>query len=894
MKKFICFISTILTICILMTALPMGAIATEEGTTLTAGQEGLLNYLDITLDSEVSYDKEITRGEMAYILAKVTNASAFSGSETYFYDVPMDSMYANEILALTELGVFHGDGNGYFRPDDLISEEEIEKVFVSALGYKDLKDMPSYRQIARRAGITDGILLDGKVAYADALLMAYNTLHCEMLEWVFYGEDGSKVVPNHEILALEVYHGLVHKKGIVDGVSGTTLILPDDSTPADHIRIDGKLYVCSNEDLLGYSVDYYIKRNVMEMPRPEISYICADDFLNNTLVIQAEDVVGKTANEQFSYYMNSKVKNVKIVEVPDVLYNGVAYPEYTDADLKPGTGTVMLLDNNDDNVYEIISISSYEYVVIESVNTSEQVIYGKYPNKVYGSAERDYEISLKHGALKAYLGSLKRGDVVAIKTSKNTTGLLKISVERVLDSVTGQIESISENNYTIGGKVFKRIAGTTVDYELKLGETVTAYSHNETCAAIIHAENDGYQYGYIVGVADVGSAFSSEVHVRLVTRNNEMMEYPLAKKIVLDAASVNTSKFESVSVPLKNAAALSYRTGAENLPYAQLIRYRMNNDAVITHIDTANYTVAETEDSLQLSFSEVDEGVDRMMWNGANQVFNCAPTGSSERRIAFHGTDIWRMDQSERDNIKNWKSGGLPSGTKSYDRSSKTFEAYNVDPVTKVAAMILVYEFESSSVAPSDYPGQKPGIVTGIEHALNEEGEIVTRINVIGISGGTTSYPLAAEIESQAADLKEGDVIDIAVAKGEIVNYYLIFTPETGMVRGNPYTKGDMAINDYAREMRVAYGTAVSYQDGFLRHTTTTNVVDVDEKDYTGHYSYKVGGVSVFVYDTQEPSKGVQVGNIFDLRAYKQHPDTTQKTILCAVNSQVSYLYIIK
>ncbi len=899
MRKLFRSICFVLLASVLMSTLPFGiGIAAENENLLTSSQEGLLRYLNVTLNGDViSYDKEITRGEMAHILAKVTNANAFSGSESYYYDVPMEYLYADEILSLTDMGVFRGDGNGYFRPDETVSEAEIEKMFVAALGYDDLKDMASYQQTARRIGVADGVTLDGVVTYEEALLMAYNTLHCSMLEWKLYGADGSKGLPSQEIMAIEAYHGLIYQKGIVDGVPGTTLILPDDSIPEGHIKIDGTLYVCNNhDDLLGYSVEFYVKKSKSDSLRPEVAYIHANDYINRTLVIQAEDVIGKIANNQFSYYVNSNEKTVKIVEVPDVIYNGIAYPEYVAADLKPGTGSVTLIDHDNDDVYDVISISTYEYVVIDSVNTNDQIIYGRYPKKEYGSAERDYEMVLKHGSLNAYLGSLKRGDVVAIKTSKNTTGSMKISVERVLDSVTGPIEGISGNDYIIAGKVYERIDGTTVDSELKLGDTVTAYSHNGVCAAIIHAENDSYQYGYIVGVADMGTAFSSEIHIKLVNRNNEMVEYTLGKKVVLDEKSVNTSKFDNVAIPLKTAAAISYRTGAENLPYAQVVRYRLNNDGVITHLDTATYDQSvESKDSLQLSFSEANEGVDRMMWNGANQVFNIAPTGSSERKIAFHATDIWGLSESDRDDIKYWKYKSLTSGTRSYTRSSGTFEAYNIDPVTKLAALTLMYETEGQSVSPAGNYSQKPGIVTGLDQVLNEEGEVVTRINLIGISGGITSYPVARELEGSVATLKEGDIIDIAVSKGEIVVYTLIYSVDSGMVAGNPYTKNDdMAITDYARALRLAYGTAVSYQDGFLRHTTTSNVVGVEEKDYAMHYSYKLGGVDVFIYDTQNPDKGIQNGSINDLRAYEQHPDSTQKTILCAVNSQVSYLYIIK
>ncbi len=903
MKKVYKKICTILSICILVSTLPFsfGVFATEEGSLLTAGQEGLLHYLNITLEeNNVSYEKAITRGEMAHIIAKVIKVNDYTGSESYFLDVPMDYRYAKDVLALVEEGVLHGDGNGKYRPDDLISEAEVSKVFVAALGYKKLDNIAIFQQVARMVGIIDGVELDGIVTYAEALLMAYNTLHCGVLEGVVYSEEKveSKVNPNY--LALEKYHGLVYHEGLLDGIGGTTIILENDEILDGQVRINGKIYTCDREDLFGYAVVYYAKRDELNNKRPQISYIYADDRKNNTVVIEAEDVIGKSGNN-FGYFVNDKKREVPLIEVPDVIYNGMPYPECSDAELKPGAGTVTLIDNNGDKIYDIICVISYEYVVLESINTEDGIIRAKYPNQVIGSANRENEIVFKYGNLDAYPGSLQTGDVLAVRASRNVTGVLKITIDHIPMAVTGTFEGVSGNDYTVAGKTYERIDATVIDREPRLGELVNVYSHNGKCVAIIHAQEDGYQYGYLLNMVDTGSAFASKARVQLMNRDGKKVEMDLAEKVLLDETSIKTQDFNRISTLLQTSALESYRPGAETL-YAQLIRFKVNGDGAITHIDTAHYdSTKETEDSLRVSFSQANENLGRLHYNGVNKAFNVdgADIGgdANQSHTIFHVSDAWATVEDERDEEMSWKTPSLGSTNRRYYPGTQgTLEAYNIDPITKVAKMTLLYQPSSSGgISPSQEYTGRPGIVAGFEKTLEADGVVATRIRLFGRSSGVTSLPLAEDLVSAAATLKVGDVIDIAVKNGEIVNYTLLFKLGEGMKSANPYSKEDESnILDYGRDLRLAYGTVLNYQGGYLRHTTTTNVANTLPENYTQHYSYMVDTADVYLYDSAEPNKGIQTGGLLDLLPYEQNHDSVQKTIICSVGGKVVYAYIIQ
>ena len=80
-----------------------GTYASKEGSLLNSGEENLLRYLRIVTEAELQYDRNITRGELAHVAAGVSKA-VFSGSDSFFYDVPVEHTYFSDICALAEIG----------------------------------------------------------------------------------------------------------------------------------------------------------------------------------------------------------------------------------------------------------------------------------------------------------------------------------------------------------------------------------------------------------------------------------------------------------------------------------------------------------------------------------------------------------------------------------------------------------------------------------------------------------------------------------------------------------------------------------------------------------------------------------------------------------------------
>ena len=92
-------------------------------------------------DGTFGPDKTITRAEFAKIAVTAAGAketaTMLEANASSFKDVRANSWYTGWINAAESLGIFKGDQNGNFRPNDTISNQEAITVLLRLLGYND-------------------------------------------------------------------------------------------------------------------------------------------------------------------------------------------------------------------------------------------------------------------------------------------------------------------------------------------------------------------------------------------------------------------------------------------------------------------------------------------------------------------------------------------------------------------------------------------------------------------------------------------------------------------------------------------------------------------------------------------------------------------------------------
>ena len=103
-----------------------------ENTIRSLAQDGIIKGKS---ESIFAPDDNMTRAEFAALIRRAVglNPSIYQGG---FTDVSDSAWYANEIQAIVNAGIMSGDADGNFRPEDLISREEMAKVAVNAFMYR--------------------------------------------------------------------------------------------------------------------------------------------------------------------------------------------------------------------------------------------------------------------------------------------------------------------------------------------------------------------------------------------------------------------------------------------------------------------------------------------------------------------------------------------------------------------------------------------------------------------------------------------------------------------------------------------------------------------------------------------------------------------------------------
>lgn len=902
MKKLLRKISAIVAITVLATTLSVGfgiSASAATGSLLTEGQEGLLRTLGIVTEKNPNYDKNLTRGELAHIAAKLSNAPAYLGSEHYFYDVAESYEYFGDIYALAQMGVLSGDGDGYFRPNDPVSDVEICKVFCVLLGYKEAGEFISYIRIARDAEITDGIGMDGTVTYGEALAMAFHTLHADMYEPIAFGET-RKYKKNEGYLAIERYHGLVKQDGIVKGVQYTTLIEPTMMIPEGCLQINNRIFNWDDETLLGKYVAFYSKRENSSTSK-DIEYIYADENRNNIVTLKGEDVIGIQENE-FKYWVGAKEKSYKMALAPDVILNGVAYPSYDNTDLQPANGTVTLIDNNDDDMYDVITIDCVEYMVYGSQDKDNKILYGKYPqNMAIGGKGQTNDILLMGEYGKVNLGNLTEGTVLRVRKSKNTTGTVRVYMTKIEEVVTGKVTTYDDEKIVVDGKEYKVNSGTVLDEAIHLGETLSVYLDGDVAAVILHASNDAYQFAYLLGARNSGGGFSGQLSIRVIDRNYEIREFKATKTFYMDEIKYNN--VEAAFQRFETARALRaynddmtlgeadgnglndkdrMEQGDEDFPYSQAIRFRLNDEGMLTHIDTALYEANyELEDSLQ-PIEPTKSEIRRLAYASyPNSFYNQA--GSE---LIFTATSIGsalRVLQDERDKVDYFRNTII-------DGYYPIVEAFNVDPLTKVAKYVMVYD---TNTAANDLRYNPPSIISDIYDVMDEDGEVVRKLDIVHPSSSKT---VILDEDLYATDIAIGDIVQYQTNADNVVQAVKVLFDNS--LRHNQTRVqnrgGNGGYHNLYYNYRTLYGTLVNFENNIYTHTTSVKEDPDGIEAFNELHNYRHNGTVVYVYRDNNGKPSVSQGSTKDLVTYSMDPDTNQKVAVSIKRGgHIEYLLVI-
>lgn len=542
----------------------------------------LLEALGIDEGINQSGESNITRAEFTAMVVRAINLSSVENIDGYFEDVSASSPFIKEIYAAKTLGITNGTAVNMFSPDGNVTRNAALKMILVAIGYENMAvtygGFPlGYNIIEARLDILNGVTSTDYITVADAKRIITNALKEDIA--VFSKVEG-------DILTFKVEEGknLLTENWHLNAVSGVMtkagyMTLDTVLKNNNYVTVAGQTFKSeiSAEKYFGMTVTAWVGREDDTVRAVEKSKINGEviidakdiyDFRNDTLI------VGEV-KEEMSYKVS---KSLSFIE------NGKLIP-HSRADFLFENGTIRLLDNDGNGVYDYAFAEKVEYFVISAINAANKIIYDKKSPLGFVELEEtaDKVAFIVDGeGNEVPFAQLKTGSVVGVICSRDTS-VCKVIVN-AQQSVSGVVEESYEKTVVINGNEYK-----TNSYFERLGINVVPgksytflVADDNTITAIDTAVTDGVEYGFYLGFARK-QGLSKETEIKILTSSNNILVYELADKITLNGTN-NVSKTDvRIDNLLVNGIYYNY----------QLIRYKTDSNGKINMIDTNDKALCE-------------------------------------------------------------------------------------------------------------------------------------------------------------------------------------------------------------------------------------------------------------------------------------------------------------
>lgn len=623
MKKII---SLVMVLGIILSNLTFYTFA-EETVTVDEEVYGLLSAIEILSEADIeNADKPISRGEFIKYLTGAYGLNRYLSEEiitSHFYDVDITHPYAKEINTAYNAKLTNGYADGSFRPDELLSANDMVTFAVNMLGYSYQANAsggyPSgYSLVANQIGLYKGISITGTtVLKSDALRFIFNVLNTKVMtrEFVTPGGDSVKLKEGDTLLSSMFQIGKV--EGIMEANDLTWLKSGGDVRPF-RVVIGGKTFEAGHsgaENYLGYNVTAYYKYDGY-IDENTILYITKTKDKNEEITIDIKDIANIKPGEISYSDEDMKIDTLKFDTGAAIIYNGTATSFAFNSSLIPEgyNGTVKLLSNNGGN-YNVIFVDCYKDYFVTEVNYKDYIIYeNKQPKALDPEIDDPFVDIYNEKGEPCDFSEIQRYSVVSVYESKSDAKQKYIKAYVSNGKLRGKVSEIQIEDNVKTLKIGNEYYSFTDEYVAKNLNTLIigrsyefALNHKGNLYGVRALSSDGSMWGYIVTGRVTGNpATEQSVKVKMYTQLGGFSEYEFNDRIVIDGVSYKDKPNEAWDW-IKKA---SYATFAVDDCYAQLVKFETNDMEKITNIDTI---LSELPSGVKSKRSDVDTG---------NMIFN--------------------------------------------------------------------------------------------------------------------------------------------------------------------------------------------------------------------------------------------------------------------------------
>ena len=628
-----------------------------------------------------------------------------------------------------------------------ITVEQAYKYAVVTLGYKVTAENSGYTQVAAQLGLTDGVSAEGLLRDDTAVAILYNMLDAEPMLRFYNGEfDNGYVIEAGETL-LSVNRDIYRVKGLMTSTEITSIYGDEYKAGMDCIMIEENEYITETnefDNLLGENVIAYVQEN--EVGEFEIVYMYEDSKNNKALNVDCKEIteIGDSISSFTYYEENGRQKTVKVASSPRVIYNGKFIEEYDENDFL--NGNLELIDNDNDGKYDIIKVTAYQTVIVESVDTRDMIIRNRFKfadclselNLYDFVGNMEYKIYNASGE-EISLSEVKIGDVLSVAASKDKT-LINVYVSDAVP-ITGMMEQIDRDDdcLTIFGVEYEMSADfkkyiEDSDKIIKPGKSYTFFINyfGEISYMKEIAKNN---YNLLLKVyVDEGTDICYGVFMDM---NGDWYTYPIRHKVKIDG-----DLYQSANVAVNEIK--------DDGPQIVILKCNAKNE--ITEIDrAARYTGTYTEEFCKKADTKYTYRNGGGFFQMGTDIIYLE---DDAKVIIFPTEDIY--------NKKNWRienAIGFFEGDDDY-----TISCYNPDKFRFTDLIAISHSFQLTKTRTS----KSLYIITGFEdRVIDDEALPVIKGNV----GQFRNLSFIGKERGMFDSFEIGDVVNLALDSNGKVEY---------------------------------------------------------------------------------------------------------------------------
>ena len=739
-------------------------ISTREFDALSA--MGFLPDEFLTIDGATP----ITRSQFAGALCALMNyKGAMADIQLPFIDVDESTPYRKEIACLYQMNIVNGDENSFFYPNEKITYAEAIKMAVTLLGYgvyaeKAYGAYPvGYILTANRIDLTDGI--DDKDYYysisaEETIQLLYNAAITPIVEGVKFKNDNViDYDTDSERYILSVYHNIYFDSGIMS--NNGLVSIDNEGVVLKRVKIGNILLEKGDADYtsyLGENLDFfYYKDTGSDIGK--LIWAAPNDY-NNTLTINSQDLEVDDEDYSFTkivYWKNSKRKTANVHAYADIVYNNDICNNATLEQIKPKSGNIKLIDNDNNGVYDIVVVTEYENLFAVALSADKKFLLNKYGQplvfenfdyiKVIRNGEEIPFDEIPNNCIVSYVQSV---DKKTIYIYVNEAG------------ITEKLTSISSNGgsiyYTFDSGTYKmassleKVISDDFYYvpDIKIGNTYKYYLDIAGEIAEVELIGNGHlQYAYIIdGEPNTDSyAPANSAQLEMILQDGTDTVVYTANKVTILKSNGNTL--------VGNGMNVLNEAGYPGDITKQVVMVAFNSDGELKEIKFAQpvggfSAYGYSEDNFTLDYSGTP-------WYISG---NCCLLGG-KYSINGNTTCFVRYTLKEGD----YEYGVIPFD-KIRGEQSYNVKIYDCDRYFEANAM----EIEINANQNIKLDGHI--LVDKVTDIIYKDGEIYKQIT--GYNYGKLVKYRAYDDVANIDTLKRGDIISIAVFDNKVVDINVV------------------------------------------------------------------------------------------------------------------------